>query len=139
MPSQQRDRVRHISVRRRQCKLTENDIPLIRTLIDCGIPQWQIAIYYNVTKGVISNIKCGRTWRHVPYDLYGYCQMYFGYQPNDSHQLSLNINADVNTNVHANSNSNVNVNNNVNVNVNMNANSNSNVNGNSNCNVFVSG
>ncbi len=46
-------------------KLTETDIPTIRQHITNGLHLTAIARAYSVHSSVISNIKTGKTWRHV--------------------------------------------------------------------------
>lgn len=51
---------------RRRCKLTPKDVREIRVLLKEGnMTHREIGEMYGVTKGVISDIKCGRTWHHV--------------------------------------------------------------------------
>lgn len=46
-------------------KLTEDDVWVIKFRIKCEESDKQIAEFYNVNTQVISNIRTGRTWKHV--------------------------------------------------------------------------
>jgi len=46
-------------------KLSETDIPLIRSLLSSGVHQKTIAKMYSVQRTLISGIKMGRRWKHV--------------------------------------------------------------------------
>lgn len=45
--------------------LTEDDIPVIRTLLNEGVIQREIAVKFGVCPGTIKRIKCNETWTHV--------------------------------------------------------------------------
>ena len=47
-------------------KLTESDIPVIRQLIKDGLMMKDIAKRYNVHYSVITCVRTGKTWSHVP-------------------------------------------------------------------------
>jgi hypothetical protein len=47
-------------------KLTEADIPVIRQALKQGVPQRKIARQFGVHQAVISGIKTGKLWKHVP-------------------------------------------------------------------------
>lgn len=47
-------------------KLRNEDIPVIRKLLEDGVPGMQIAKRFNVNKSRIYNINHGRSWSHVP-------------------------------------------------------------------------
>lgn len=71
-----RDRVNrgrtHVGPRRAKgssvalARLTEADIPNIRTAFASGTKQKDLAVQYGVTQGAISGIVNRRTWKHVP-------------------------------------------------------------------------
>lgn len=46
-------------------KLKENDIPIIRYMLDNGMTAAHISEIYKVSRTVIYYIKWGKTWRHV--------------------------------------------------------------------------
>jgi hypothetical protein len=45
--------------------LSEDKVLLIKKDIDCGIMNKDISKKYNVTNKIVSDIKTGRTWKHV--------------------------------------------------------------------------
>jgi predicted DNA-binding protein YlxM (UPF0122 family) len=47
-------------------KLTEHDVYLIKGLLKEGLPISEIAEKFEVSKYIISKIKNGHTWKHVP-------------------------------------------------------------------------
>lgn len=46
-------------------KITEADIPFIRSLVSAGLFQYEIAAHLGVKQAAISKVVCGRTWKHV--------------------------------------------------------------------------
>lgn len=50
----------------RTAKLTEHDVYLIKGLIKEGLTVREIAEKFEVSKYIISKIKNGHTWQHVP-------------------------------------------------------------------------
>ena len=47
-------------------KLTEDDVQLIRLLIRDGIPHYEIAEKFGITRVSVTNINTGYTWSHLP-------------------------------------------------------------------------
>ena len=52
--------------RHNTAKLTEDDVYLIKGLIQHGLSHSEIADKFEVTKGCISRISSGKIWKHVP-------------------------------------------------------------------------
>lgn len=48
-----------------QAKLKDEDIPIIRDLLNNGVSQYKIAQRFNVSRSAILNIKTKRDWNHV--------------------------------------------------------------------------
>jgi len=47
-------------------KLREHDIPVIRVMLAEGLSQWEVARAFGVKQSIISDIKLGKSWTHVP-------------------------------------------------------------------------
>lgn len=47
------------------CKLTEDDVKKIRSLLDLGVYQYEIAVIFGVGQAHISRIKRGKLWSHL--------------------------------------------------------------------------
>lgn len=54
-----------IGSRQGTAKLTESDIPKIRTLLNAGVPKTHIADMYGVSGTCVYYIALGKTWAHV--------------------------------------------------------------------------
>lgn len=52
-----------------QSKLTENQVKEIKKLLETGIKNKELAKRFNISDKTISNIKCGRRWRHIKENL----------------------------------------------------------------------
>jgi DNA-binding NarL/FixJ family response regulator len=49
----------------KDAKLTESDIPVIRTLLASGVSGYRISKQFKVSEQTIRFIKQGKTWKHV--------------------------------------------------------------------------
>ncbi|MCE5220037.1 MAG: HNH endonuclease [Clostridium sp.] len=50
---------------KKQSKLTEDDVIIIKDYLNKGMGVREIARLYNVCHSIISNIKTGKAWKHV--------------------------------------------------------------------------